>query len=62
MKTFRAVASYTMYCTVDIEAENADEAFAIAKSMDGGSFEQDANNYGDWNIDEVIDITEEVKQ
>jgi hypothetical protein len=62
MKKFRVVASYTMYCTVDIEAEDRDEAWDIAINLDGGSFDHDANSYGDWNIDEMIDITEEVKQ
>lgn len=56
MKKFRVVASYVTYCTAEIEAENMDEAFAIAKSMDGGDFMPDEYSGGDWEIDEVQEI------
>lgn len=56
MKKFRVVASYTMYCTAEIEAEDMDEAFAIAKSMDGGSFDADEQGGSDWNIEQVEEI------
>jgi len=59
MKKFRVVASYVTYCTAEIEAENMDEAFAIAKSMDGGDFDVDrGDGYGDWEIDQVQEITD----
>ena len=56
MKKFRVVASYTMYCTAEIEAEDADDAFAIAKSMDGGSFDADEPSGSDWEIEQVEEI------
>ena len=59
MKKFRVVASYVTYCTAEIEAEDADDAFAIAKSMDGGSFDADEHSGSDWNIEQVEEITEE---
>lgn len=61
MKKFRVVASYSTYCTTEIEAVDRDEAWAIAKSMDGGSFDSDVGECGQWNIDEIQDITEEAK-
>ena len=59
MKKFRVIASYVTYCTAEIEAEDRDEAWAIAKSMDGGDFDPDQYGGDDWNIDEIQDITEE---
>ena len=56
MKTYRILASYTTYCSMEIEAENIDEAREIAYEADGGDFNSD--NHGDWNIDDVIEIKE----
>lgn len=58
MKKFRVVASYITYCTAEIEAEDMDEAFAIAKSMDGGDFNPDEYGGDDWNIEQVEEIAE----
>jgi len=55
MKTYKVLASYTSYVYADITAENADEAYEIATQMDGGEFT--ADNTGDWNIDQVIEVT-----
>ena len=57
MKTYRILASYTVYCSMEIEAENADEAREMAYEADGGDFQSD--EYGDWNIDDVIELEEE---
>ena len=54
MKTYRILASYTTYCSMEIEAENADEAREIAYEADGGDFK--SNEFGDWNIDDVIEL------
>jgi hypothetical protein len=59
MKKFKVVASYVTYCTAEIEAEDMDEAFAIAKSMDGGSFDADEHSGSDWNIEQVEEIDHE---
>lgn len=56
MKKFKVVASYVTYCTLDIEAENEDIAWKIAKDADGGSFEPFDTQ--DWQIDEVVEITQ----
>jgi len=61
MKKFRVVASYVTYCTAEIEAETREEAWLQAKAMDGGDFDVDrGDGYGDWEIDEIQDITEEI--
>ena len=54
MKTFRILASYTAYCSLEIQAENIDEAREIAQETDGGEFHSD--EYGDWNIDDIVEL------
>jgi hypothetical protein len=57
MKKFKVTASYVTECTVEIEAENVDEAFSIAKKMDGGMFESTIDP-DDWQIEDVIEVTQ----
>ena len=55
MKTkYRVLASYVSYVYADIEADSLSEAKEIAYDMDGGDFKQ--TSFGDWNIDEVIEL------
>jgi len=54
MKTYRILASYTVYCSMEIEAENADEAREMVYEADGGDF--DSDEHEDWNIDDVIEL------
>jgi len=54
MKTYRVLASYTTYCSMNIEAENEDEAYEFAIQMDGGAFDHDT--HGDWSIDQVMEF------
>lgn len=57
MKKFKVVASYITYCTAEIEAEDRDDAYQIARSMDGGDFNADQIHGGDdWNIEQVEEI------
>ena len=58
MKTYRILASYTTYCHLDVEAENADEAREMGYQADGGDFS--SGEYGDWNIDDVVELKKEV--
>ncbi len=55
MRTYRIMASYTVYCHLDIEAESLDAAKEIAYESDGGDFTQ-SEKYGDWNIDNVLEV------
>ena len=54
MKKFKVIASSITYYTVEIEAENEDEAWNIGCEADGGDFEPDGN--GDWEIVEVREV------
>lgn len=56
MKKFKVLASYTSYCTIDIEAENEDQAWELARDMDGGSFEPVRGWDGEWHISDVREV------
>jgi len=56
MKKFKVTACYYTYCTAEVEAENEDQAYEIAKDMDGGDFTESRDNY-DWHINEVKEVT-----
>jgi hypothetical protein len=54
MKTFKVIASSITYYKIEIEAENEDEAYEIAKyHADGSDFAE--IGLGDW---EIYDIQE----
>lgn len=55
MPMFKATAVYYTYCTAIIEAENVDQAYLLAKDMDGGEFKPSNENF-DWHINEVTEI------
>jgi uncharacterized membrane protein YkoI len=55
MKKFKVMASYITYCTAEVEAENEDAAYEIARDMDGGDFEPSRDCY-DWHINQVTEI------
>ena len=58
MKTYKVIASLTTYFFEYVEAENEDQAYAIAKDMDGGAFiPVDQGIGGDWSIDNVYEVT-----
>ena len=53
MEKFRVYASYRVNLLLDIEAENEDEAWKIAKAADGADFEPFDDS--DWEINDVVD-------
>ena len=57
MAHFRILASYTVYCSMNVEADNIDEARELAYDADGGDFNSD--EHGDWNIDDIITLQNE---
>jgi len=57
MKKYKVTASYVTECTVEIEAPNMDEAFSIAKKMDGAMFESTIDP-DDWQIEDVVEVTQ----
>lgn len=54
-KKFKVTATYTTTCTTEIEAKDADEAYELAKELDGGVFSVDIDP-DDWQIDKVEEI------
>lgn len=57
MKTYKVTATYITTCEVKIQAENEQQAYAIAKDLDGGAFETTIDG-DDWQIDNVVEIKE----
>lgn len=57
MAQFRVLASYTVYCSLNIDADNIDEARQLAYDADGGDF--DSDEHSEWNIDDVITLHNE---
>jgi hypothetical protein len=55
MKKFKVTACYYTYCTAEVEAETEDQAFEIARDMDGGDFTASGDNY-DWHINSVEEV------
>ena len=51
MNKYKVTASSLSYYTLEIEAESEDEAFALGKEADGGSFKPDGQ--ADWVITNV---------
>ena len=54
MKIYKATACYHTICIVEFEAENEDDAYEIARDMDGGNFT--STDIGDWRILDVIEV------
>ena len=52
MNTYKITACYTTHCTAIVQAESEDEAYALAREMDGGDFRQ-SGELGDWHINNV---------
>jgi hypothetical protein len=57
MKKFKVTACYYTFCTTEIEAESEDQAYTIARELDGGQFTQ-SGELGDWHINDVKEIDE----
>lgn len=54
MKNYQVTAKFTTYCTIEILAEDENDAYLKAKEMDGGDFEP--HGHGDWEIDKVQEV------
>jgi hypothetical protein len=58
MKKYKVIAKLTTYFYEHVEAENEDEAYTLAKDMDGGAFiPVDQGIGGDWDIYSVEEVT-----
>lgn len=54
MKTYKIIATSMTYYTLEIQAENEDEAWGIAQEADGGDFRE--IDQGDWEIYSVAEV------
>ena len=54
-KTFKVRASYSAMCETEIEANNIDEAYEIAKKLDCRVFDTHRDP-GDWHIEDVYEV------
>ena len=55
---FKVRASYVSLCETEIEADNQEQAYKLAKQLDGGVFDTTIDK-DDWQIDWVMPIKEE---
>ena len=58
MKTFKVTACYFTYCTATVEAESEEQAYELAREMDGGDFKQ-SGELGDWHINDIQELETE---
>ena len=57
MKKFKVLASYRTFVYALVEAEDADQAYDIARDMDGGDFDRaKGDDLSDWSIDDVEEV------
>jgi hypothetical protein len=57
MKKFTVLASYRTFVYALVEAEDEDQAYDIARDMDGGDFERAIDDdLSDWSIDDVEEV------
>jgi hypothetical protein len=54
MKKYKATACYHTICIVEFEAEDEDQAYELARDMDGGNFT--STDIGDWRILDVAEV------
>lgn len=57
MPRFIAYASFVIYSEIEIEAENKEQAYLLAKDIDGADYKH--SGYGDWNVDEIYEVQDE---
>lgn len=57
MKTYKVTASYRTFCTVEVKAEDLDQAYDIAKELDGSVFESTIDP-DDWHIEHIQEQAE----
>lgn len=55
VKKYRVRASYQSTCEAEIEATSLDEAYELAKELDGGMFDTEIDP-DDWHIEDVEEI------
>jgi hypothetical protein len=61
MKKFKVLASYRTYVYAIVEAEDEDQAYEIAREMDGAEFQRGkGDDLSDWSIDGInLELSED---
>ena len=59
IKTFRMHAKFESHSYIDIKAKTQDEAYEIARDMDGGDFISNEERDGSWEVYECEDMEAE---
>ena len=61
MKTYKVLASYRTYVYALVQAEDEDQAYEIARELDGGEFQRDkGDDLSDWSIDGInLELSED---
>ena len=54
-RKFKVRASYQAMCETEIEANSLDEAYVLAKKLDGASFDTHCDP-DDWHIEDVLEV------
>jgi hypothetical protein len=57
MKKYIVRASYSAMCQTEVEANSLDEAYEIAKTLDGGVYDTHCDP-DDWHIEDIWEATE----
>lgn len=55
MPKYKVTACYYTFCTAEVEAENEEQAYEIARDMDGGDF-TDSRDCQDWHINDIQEV------
>lgn len=58
MAKYRVYANYTVELYADIEADSSQEAYEIARDMDGSDFTE-CDYLGDWHIESDPELLED---
>ena len=58
-KKFKAHCTMSFFLELDIEAENSDEAWRIARETDGGDWTEPNPMVGGWDIHELEELDDE---
>jgi hypothetical protein len=58
MKTYRIYASHEVYYVKEVQAESWEEARRIGWENDYGDDWQELPEFGNWQLDEISEVTE----
>lgn len=60
MPKFKVTAKFVTLCTIEIDADDENDAYLKAKELDGGDFEP--WQHGDWEISSVVEVPQQLTE